>query len=227
MTDSAIQSEAVENFLKAVYSLQQGDERVSTNTLSEVLGKTAPSVTDMAQRLEQAGLIDYQKYRGVMLTMQGRAIALRIIRRHRLIELYLTLELGYALHEVHSEAERLEHAVSDRFVEAIARKLGDPQIDPHGDPIPAADGTFIERDLVMLPRLEPGQAGHVAQIRTSDPEMIRHMQEREVMLNVPIRMIAADPFEGPIRVLVNEGEQVIGYTVALCIFVQVENVNSA
>lgn len=222
MTDASIKSEAVENFLKAVYSLQQGDERVSTNTLSEVLGKTAPSVTDMAQRLEQFGLVDYQKYRGVMLTEEGRAIAIGIIRRHRLIELYLTRELGYALHEVHAEAERLEHAVSDRFVEAIAHKLGDPLIDPHGDPIPSADGTVIERDLVTLPALEPGQGGHVAQIRTSDPEMIRHMQERDVALNAPIRMIAADPFEGPIRVQVNDGEQVIGYAVALCILVQIE-----
>src|SRR6185295_19207780 len=98
-------TDAVENFLKAIYTLQHGDDRVQTNTLSDILGKTAPSVTDMAQRLENAGLVDYQKYHGVILTQAGREIALKIIRRHRLIELYLVTELGYELHEVHDEAE--------------------------------------------------------------------------------------------------------------------------
>ncbi|MDZ4768327.1 MAG: metal-dependent transcriptional regulator [Chloroflexota bacterium] len=222
MSEHGMQSESVENFLKAVYSLQQGNDRVSTNTLSEVLNRTAPSVTDMAQRLESAGLIDYQKYRGVILTVNGREIALRIIRRHRLIELYLTRELGYALHEVHDEAERLEHAVSERFVEALSHKLGEPQIDPHGDPIPAPDGTVIQRDLVLLTDLHPGVTGQIARIKTSDPQMIRHMLERGLTLEAHIEMISCDPFEGPVRVLTDGAERVIGFTVASCVYVETD-----
>src|SRR5215216_6312158 len=114
-------SESVENFLKAIFSLQQAEERVSTNTLAEALMISAPSVTDMAQRMVKDGLVDYQKYKGVVLTRAGQEVALKIIRRHRLIELYLVTELGYELAEVHHEAEALEHAVSDQFIEALAR----------------------------------------------------------------------------------------------------------
>src|SRR5690606_677387 len=135
-------SESVQNFLKAVYSLQQKNERVSTNALAEVLRVQAPSITDMAQRLVAAELVDYEKYKGVRLTDSGQVLALKIIRRHRMIELYLMRELGYALQEVHAEAENLEHAVSDRFIEAIDSKMGNPDIDPHGDPIPSVDGTI-------------------------------------------------------------------------------------
>src|SRR5687767_1257324 len=112
-------SKAVENFLKAIYSLQQDQERVSTNTLAEALMISAPSVTDMAQRMVKDGLVDYQKYKGVVLTDAGQEVALKIIRRHRLIELYLVTELSYELHEVHEEAENLEHAVSDHFIESL------------------------------------------------------------------------------------------------------------
>ncbi|MBC7813828.1 MAG: metal-dependent transcriptional regulator, partial [Burkholderiales bacterium] len=135
-TSTLTQSKSVDDFLKAIYVLQQQMERVSTNALADVLTISAPSVTDMAQRLVAAGLVDYQKYRGVVLTDAGMEIALKIIRRHRLIELYLVEELGYLLPEVHEEAERLEHAVSERFIEAVATKLGKPAVDPHGDPIP-------------------------------------------------------------------------------------------
>ncbi|MEO0564594.1 MAG: metal-dependent transcriptional regulator, partial [Chloroflexota bacterium] len=139
-----------ENFIKAVYTLSQQAERVSTNALAEALGVKAPSVTDMARRMEGTGLIDYQKYKGVALTPEGLEVALKILRRHRLIELYLMEELGYALHEVHDEAEVLEHHVSDRFIAAIAHKLGDPDVDPHGDPIPGVDGVMVQRELLPL-----------------------------------------------------------------------------
>ena len=107
---------SVENFLKTVFALQQTQERVSTNALADALEITAPSVTDMARRLMDAGAVDYVKYKGVRLTDMGEDIALKMLRRHRLIELYLVQELGYELHEVHEEAEVLEHAVSDQFV---------------------------------------------------------------------------------------------------------------
>ena len=209
-----MQSKSVEDFLKAVFTLQQQEERVSTNTLRDALNITAPSVTDMAQRLVAAGLVDYQKYRGVVLTDAGREIALRVIRRHRLIELYLMRELGYELREVHGEAERLEHAVSDQFVAAIARKLGNPQLDPHGDPIPTAEGVIAERDLLPLTDLPAVVPALIARLKTNDSEMLQHMLDRGVKLNAPVEIIERDPFKGPLTVLIDSKRRVIGYGVA-------------
>ncbi|MFN8527529.1 MAG: metal-dependent transcriptional regulator [Anaerolineae bacterium] len=223
MTQNAQPSEKVENFLKAVYTLQHRSndgERVSTNTLSEVLSITAPSVTDMAQRLVTAGLIDYKKYHGVMLTSAGQEIALRVIRRHRLIELYLVNELGYALHEVHDEAERLEHAVSDRFIEALAHKLGDPVFDPHGDPIPSAEGMLTQRDLVPLSELEPGIDTTVLQLKTEDPHMLQFVLDRGFKLGARVQVLSRDPFDGPVTVEVDEEIRVIGANIAATICVQ-------
>jgi DtxR family Mn-dependent transcriptional regulator len=222
MTEHATPSKSVEDFLKAVFTLQQQEERVSTNTLGDALNIKAPSVTDMAQRLVAAGLVDYQKYRGVVLTEAGREIALKVIRRHRLIELYLMRELGYELREVHGEAERLEHAVSDHFVEAIARKLGNPQLDPHGDPIPSAEGVIAEQHLQPLTEVAPGVKVMIARLKTSDPEMIQHMLDRGFKLNARIEVIERDPFNGPITAQVEGKRRVIGHHVAENILVATE-----
>jgi DtxR family transcriptional regulator, Mn-dependent transcriptional regulator len=222
MTELPAQSKAVEDFLKAVYTLQQQNERVSTNTLSEVLKITAPSVTDMAQRMVAAGLVDYQKYRGVLLTPAGEVIALRVIRRHRLIESYLVQELGYELHEVHREAEQLEHVVSDQFVAALARKLGDPNFDPHGDPIPAPDGSMHQRTLMALSELPEHAPAHVRQLKTSDPNMLQHILDRGFSLESTVEIVARDPFDGPITARVDGEERIIGSGVAGCILVEME-----
>jgi DtxR family Mn-dependent transcriptional regulator len=222
MTELPTQSKAVEDFLKAVYTLQQQNERVSTNTLSEVLKITAPSVTDMAQRMVAAGLVDYQKYRGVILTPAGEVIALKVIRRHRLIELYLVQELGYELHEVHHEAEQLEHVVSDQFVAAVAHKLGDPNFDPHGDPIPAPDGSMHQRTLMALSELPEHTPAHVRQLKTSDPNMLQHILDRGFSLESTVEIVARDPFDGPITARVDGEERIIGAGVAGCILVERE-----
>lgn len=215
------QSESVENFLKAVYTLQKGEERVSTNTLRDVLNITAPSVTDMAQRLVALELVDYQKYQGVLLTPKGVKIALNVIRRHRLIELYLVRELGYELHEVHAEAEALEHAVSEHFIDAIARKLGDPGFDPHGDPIPTAEGLMLPvRNLQPLSALTVGDTALVAQLKTSDPDMLQHILDRGFTLDSPLEIVAIDPFDGPITARINGENRLIGHQVADYILVQ-------
>ena len=162
-------SRSVDDFLKKVYSLQQVSERVSTNDLAEALNISAASVTDMAQRLQDASLIDYRKYYGVRLTSRGERIALRVLRRHRLIELFLIQHLGYAMHEIHDEAERLEHAVSDRFIESLASILGQPQLDPHGDPIPSADGKILQKELQRLSDLPLAHPATVRGLSSSDP----------------------------------------------------------
>jgi DtxR family Mn-dependent transcriptional regulator len=214
-------SESVENFVKAVYVLQQDCERVSTNALTVTLKITAPSVTDMAQRLMEGGLLDYRKYYGVRLTEEGEAMALRLVRRHRLIELYLVRELGYALHEVHDEAEKLEHSVSDRFIEAIDEKLGNPEFDPHGDPIPDVDGFMTNRILHALSELAPGAKARVARFLSNDPEMLQHALDRGFVLDGEIEVIACDPFNGPLTLLINEQRRIIGHLVAQSILVEI------
>lgn len=220
MNDAHPHSRSVEDFVKAVYRLQQSNPRVSTNLLSHELGISAPSVTDMARRMVAAGLVDYRKYQGVVLTTEGEALALRILRRHRLIELYLLRELGYGLGEVHREAEQLEHAVSDRFVEAVAGKLGNPDLDPHGDPIPAEDGSIVRRDLVALSDLPEGAFARVSRYSTDDPVMLDHMVSRGFTLGAPVVVAARDPFDGPLTVRVNGDSRIIGALVAGCILVE-------
>lgn len=214
------QSESVQNFLKTIHSLQQPQERVSTNALAEALAISAPSVTDMAQRLVAAGLVDYEKYRGVRLTEEGEKLALKIIRRHRLIELYLVRELGYALHEVHAEAENLEHAVSDRFIEAVARKLNYPDFDPHGDPIPNAEGKVVPRDLRPLSEWPVHTAASVSRFKTDNQEMLQHILDRGFKLDSKIEVLERDPFEGPITTLVDGKKRTVGHNVAACILVE-------
>ncbi len=220
MNDRIQTSESVENFLKAIYSLQQENERVSTNTLSEHLNITAPSVTDMAKRLNDAGLVDYLKHHGVVLTPDGEKIALHVLRRHRLIELFLVNELGYALPEVHQEAEALEHAVSNRFIEAIAQKLGDPDFDPHGDPIPTAEGIITERDLLPLSEAPVGGSYIVRRLNASNTDMLLHILERGFKLGAQATVLLRDPFYGPIRVSVDNNDAIIGSQVAQFILVE-------
>ncbi len=215
-----LQSESVQNFLKSIYSLQQSNERVSTNAMASLLNISAPSVTDMAQRLEEIGLVNYKKYQGVKLTHSGEEEALKILRRHRLIELYLVEELGYELHEVHVEAERLEHAVSDRFIAAIDTQLGHPDIDPHGDPIPSADGTIRRRDLKPLSEWPLNAPARISRIRATSDDMLQHMVERGIKLHAAIEVTNHDPFEGPLTIIVDDVQQIIGHNVAACIQVE-------
>jgi DtxR family Mn-dependent transcriptional regulator len=224
-TDLTQYTEAVENFLKTVFQLKQqldaDEERVSTNALSQALNIKAPSVTDMAQRLQEQGLLDYRKYRGVLLTEQGEHVALQLIRRHRLIELYLVQELGYELHQVHDEAENLEHAVSDLFVEAINRKLNNPDFDPHGDPIPTAEGELPRRNLQPLSLLPLATLARVSRFIAKDNDMLQHTLKRGFHLGSTVAVTARDPFNGPLTVRVGGDETVIGHTIASAILVEI------
>ena len=206
---TARSSQSVEDFLKAIYSLQRVTDRVATNTLAEALNITAPAVTDMAKRLMDEGTVDYLRYRGVRLTEQGERVALKTLRRHRLIEAYLVRDLGYALHEVHDEAEALEHTVSDQFVEAIARKMGHPLFDPHGDPIPNPDGIMPERDLQALTTLALHTPARIRRFITDDPAMLQHTQERGLIMGKTLEVLARDPFDGPVTLRVQSDDAII------------------
>ena len=218
---SAGTSQSVEDFLKAIFHLQRQADRVSTNALAEALNISAPAVTDMAQRLVDEGTVDYLKYRGVRLTHEGERVALKMLRRHRLIEAYLLEDLGYQLHEVHDEAEALEHTVSDRFVEAIARKLGNPPYDPHGDPIPNRDGLMIQRDLQPLSQLPSRTPARIRRFIMDDPRMLQETQKRGLALGKQLEVLARDEFDGPLELRLQPGlRQIIGFKMASTILVE-------
>ena len=207
-------SEAIEDFLKAIYLLEQEHERVQTSMLAEALNITAPSTTEMAKKLAKANLVVHEPYRGIGLTPAGKRVALEIVRHHRLIELFLVEALGYTWDEVHEEAERLEHAVSERLAERIAEYLSDPDYDPHGDPIPSAEGTVDERQLTSLAEWEIDQPGTVARLVDQSPEMLRYLAEKGLVVGASVAVTARDPFEGPLTLVVDGSEQIIGLSVA-------------
>src|SRR5690242_20199572 len=182
-------SSSVEDYLKTIYQLQQeaaggatwaagGGPDVSTSALAERLSVAPASVTSMIQRLAQVELLIYTPYQGVHLTTQGEKMALRVIRRHRLLELYLAERLGLGWDQVHEEAERLEHHISATLEDRIAAALGDPQVDPHGHPIPTASGEMARPAGASLALLAPGQAAVIVRVSDDDPELLRYLAAR-------------------------------------------------
>lgn len=194
MTASPL-SASVEDYLKAIW-LVAGKGSASTNALAEQLGVSAPSVSGMLARLQEQDLVRHERYRGVRLTARGQREALRLMRRHRLIETFMTLHLGYRWDEVHHEAERLEHAVSDRFAERLDAFLGHPSHDPHGDPIPGADGSLPETPNTPLSELEPGERLLVSRLLTQDDAVLRYLAEQGVQPGARLRLVARERVGG-------------------------------
>src|SRR2546422_5157788 len=169
---------SVEDYLKAIYHLSNQGGFAATSDIAAMLEVAPPSVSGMVKRLSEAGLIEHVPYRGVQLTAQGRRAALRMIRRHRILELYLTQQLGYDWGGVHAEAERLEHAVSDELIDRMAGALGNPQYDPHGDPIPTAAGEIEEAELLSLADARGGTELELRQGGAPGPPRPRHFAGR-------------------------------------------------
>ncbi len=213
-------SEAIEDFLKAVYLLQQEQARVQTSTLADTLRISAPSTTEMAKKLAKARLIEHEPYHGMRLTPAGERIALEIIRHHRLVELFLVRALDYTWDEVHEEAERLEHAISERLATRMAEFLGNPRYDPHGDPIPSPEGDVYPRDLTPLSEWPLDHPGLVASVRDQSPDMLRYLSQKGLVVGVQIQVLARDPFDGPVSLRVGECDQMIGQHVAEFILIQ-------
>src|SRR5713226_7731033 len=172
----AVPSRAVQDYLKAIHSLGGDEAVVSPLDIAERLEVRAPSVTGMLKRLAEAGWITYESGRGARLTEQGVTAARRVIRRHRLVELFLTRVLGLDWSEVDTEAEALEHAISPRLEQAIAAHLGEPLEDPHGHPIPTATGDMARRDLWPLTDFRAGQSARIREVQDDSPERLRHWQ---------------------------------------------------
>jgi DtxR family Mn-dependent transcriptional regulator len=200
-------SESVDDYLKAIFELSgPAGEAATSNAIAQRLGVSAPSVTGMLQKLSTAKRpsITYQKHRGARLTNEGRRRALRIIRRHRLVELFLCQVLGYSWDEVHPEAERLEHFISEKLEERIAQKLGNPEFDPHGDIIPGKDGTLPERKTMALAAVPPGSSVIVSSVSDRDPEMLRYLERIGLTPNSLLVVIDQGPFEGPTTVRLHD-----------------------
>jgi DtxR family transcriptional regulator, Mn-dependent transcriptional regulator len=194
-------SSVAQDYLKVIWTAQEWSvDKVSTKMLAERIGVSASTASESIRKLADQGLVDHEKYGAVTLTDAGRHAALAMVRRHRLMETFLVRELGYGWDEVHDEAEVLEHAVSDRMLDRIDAKLGFPTRDPHGDPIPAADGRVPAPDARQLSMCRDGDAATVARISDADPEMLRYFDSVGISLDSRLTVLARRDFAGMISV---------------------------
>ena len=196
-------SSVAQDYLKVIWTAQEWSvDKVSTKMLAERIGVSASTASESIRKLADQGLVDHEKYGAVSLTEAGRSAALAMVRRHRLMETFLVRELGYGWDEVHDEAEILEHAVSDRMLMRIDAKLGYPTRDPHGDPIPAADGRVPTPPARQLAVCQDGEEGTVARISDADPEMLRYFAHVGLSLDARLRVLARRDFAGIISVAI-------------------------
>jgi DtxR family Mn-dependent transcriptional regulator len=215
-------SPAIDDYAKAIFALQsRGDEPVSTSALAERLGITSGSVSAMLKKLDELGLVTHVPYRGVRLTANGRRVALEVIRHHRLLERFLADALGMPWDRVHAEAEVLEHVLSDELEELIATKLGNPAMDPHGDPIPSADLKLDERSTRSMESLARGEKGVFVRVSDSDPEMLRYLASCGISPGERFEVRDHQPFGGPLFVVFGGREHAIGGRLAAAMRVEV------
>jgi DtxR family Mn-dependent transcriptional regulator len=208
-------SHAVEDYLKAIYALETRlDAPVPTNALADRLGVTSGSVSGMLRRLADLGVVSHEPYRGTRLSDEGRRIAMRTLRNHRLLELLLVELLDVPWDRVHREAEQLEHALSDELAERIAAKLGHPEVDPHGDPIPSADGSLTEIATRSLDDAELGERVRFARVSDSDPSMLRYLADRGIVPGVVLTVVERQPFGGPLTVRLEDQDHHLGHQLA-------------
>ena len=209
-----------EDYLKAIYELEQKGTPAGTNDIAGRLGIAAASVSGMVQRLGRLGLVRAERYRGARLTVAGRAAALQLIRRHRIIECYLVERLGFGWEDVHDEAERLEHAASDELITRMAAAIGNPTADPHGAPIPTASGEVDETRLPSIAELADGEQATVVRMSDRDPAFLRYLDGLGIRPGATVQVVAKAPFGGPLTVLVGGAEHGVGTSAASQVFIR-------
>lgn len=207
-------SQGMQDYLKAIYRLQERDGLVSTTALAHAMQVAAPSATGMVKKLAALKLVRHQPYQGVVLSKTGAKVALELIRHHRLLELYLSEALGYSWDRVHDEAERMEHVISEEFEERIFQALGRPTRDPHGEPIPTKEGTVASAPPACLSEMEPGMTGVIRQVSDSTAEMLRYLGERGLVPDAEVEVVERAPFNGPLTVRAGDAAHVIGRDLA-------------
>ena len=210
----------VEDYLKAIYTIVQKYGQVKTSVLAEHLGLKPSSVTAMLKTLAELKLVVYTPYYGVELTPAGERVALEVVRHHRLIELYLVEALGYSWDEVHEEAEVLEHVISEKLEARIAAHLGYPTVDPHGDPIPALDGTVLQHPTERLADLPPGAEARIVRVCDQRAERLRYIAELGLIPGARVQIAASAPFDGPLSVRLGDGVHILDRRLARTILVE-------
>jgi DtxR family Mn-dependent transcriptional regulator len=204
----------MEDYLKAVYRLEHDGAPVTTQRLADELKFSGPSVTNMVKRLAELKLLTHNPYHGVQLTPAGEQVALEVVRHHRLLELYLSEALGYDWDQVHAEAERLEHHVSEELEARMERVLGYPEFDPHGDPIPSRTGQVPDRREGSLTDLEVGASEVVTRVSDRNPDHLRFLGEMGLKPGTELKMLEKMPFGGPVRVEIEGTEHLVPIAVA-------------
>lgn len=210
-------TKSVEDYLKAIYHLSLRGVPAGTTDIAHLLDLSPPSVSGMIKRLAEQGLLEHAPYKGVELTGAGRRLALRMVRRHRVLETYLVEFLGYDWDTVHEEAERLEHAVSDTLIERMAAALGHPRVDPHGDPIPAADGTIVELVFTPLPEVEVGAKVEIRRVDASHADRLRYLATLGLKPGTQLIVVDRQPFNGPITIRSGGQDHIIGHELAMAL----------
>jgi len=205
---------AIEDYLKTIYELQQKNEKVTTSALADALSIAPASATAMVKKLAEKKLVTHEPYYGVSLSKAGKKIALEVVRHHRLIELYLAQALGVPWDQVHEEAEKWEHILSEDIEERMDQALGFPTHDPHGAPIPSRDGTMNQPACIPLHQVASGQTAQVAEVDDRDPELLRHFDQLGLYPKTVVRVISNEPFQGLIRIQIQGQEHVLGHEAA-------------
>ncbi len=201
---------SVQDYIKTIYELEAAKKRPATKALADLLGVQMASVTGMVKYLASEGFLKYVRYRGVKLMPKGRELALRMLRRHRLIELFLAQTLRLGWDEVHADAEQMEHAVSDALIERIDEYLGHPQFDPHGAPIPGVDGKVVARRSVSIAQLKAGDDGTVIEVDDKDPDFLRFVSSLGIRIGSTVEVIGKEPYGGPVRLRLGKRNIVMG-----------------
>ena len=213
---------AQEDYLKALYQLHGDHQPVPTRDLAQRLGISSPSVSEMVTRLSAQGLVEHDRYRGQQLTRDGRKVALELVRHHRLLEMFLVQVLGYSLDEVHEEAERLEHVISERMEQRIFDLLGRPELDPHGHAIPTLAGKVRPLSDRPLSECRVGEKVVVQGVSDDDPARLRELKRRGFLPGTRAEVVVASTYEGPIEVRINRKRVSIPLGLARAMFVEAE-----
>lgn len=208
-------SDSEENYLKAIFHLERfAEEGVSTNAIAEQLQTKASSVTDMLKKLADKKLVNYIKYQGVTLTNQGKKTAAAIIRKHRLWEVFLVEKLDFSWDEVHEIAEQLEHIESDLLIEKLDKHLDFPKFDPHGDPIPSKEGTFPERDKVLLSEMKVGETGVCVGVKDTSSSFLKYLDKNGIALGKKIKVLEHEEFDDSLHIQLGSETLVISHIIA-------------